>query len=148
MFSKATFIIVIFFVVFLSQPLWADELHDAAQIGDYTKVRDILKSSPNLINVKDKHGNTPIVYAAWRGHTNIVTFLLSKGAKIDEANSQMWTPLHRAAYNGHLGAVQALVNSGANINAKTSSGMTPLKMAEGNNHTEVAEFLKSRGAQR
>lgn len=52
------------------------------------------------VNMKDVDGSTPLHLAAENGNTKVVSFLLKKGAIVDEKNKFFWTPLHLAAKNG------------------------------------------------
>jgi len=65
---------------------------------------------------------TPLHWAAYWGHFNVVEYLVNKKVDID-AQSKGYpsgTPLHYAAQNGHLSVVEYLVNQKADINAKNS----------------------------
>ena len=49
---------------------------------------------------KDKNGETALQYASLNGHHQIVEFLVSKGANINEKNKEGRTELHIASCNG------------------------------------------------
>ena len=58
----------------------------------------------------DNYGNTPIHFAASRGHLNVVWYFVQK-AKVNpqEGNDTLNTPIHFAALNGHLKVVGILL---------------------------------------
>ncbi|XP_063398766.1 myotrophin-like [Mytilus trossulus] len=54
-------------------------LHYAADYG-HSEVIGFLVDKGGQVDIKDKHGITPILAAIWEGHTNSVKILLQKGA--------------------------------------------------------------------
>ena len=52
---------------------------------------------------------TPLHNAAYRGFSECVTLLLSKGASVDAKDQSGDTPLHFASAGGHTHVVQILV---------------------------------------
>ncbi|KAK3611879.1 hypothetical protein CHS0354_021315 [Potamilus streckersoni] len=55
-------------------------IHYAADYGQTEVIRCLIDHGAQ-IDVKDKHGITPILAAVWEGHTESVKLLLEKGAK-------------------------------------------------------------------
>lgn len=68
----------------------------AAIIGDFSKVKRFLDSNPGLVHGKDQNGQTPLHWAANKGHIRIVKLLVSYGAKINIKDNTGWTPLEYA----------------------------------------------------
>ena len=97
------------------------------------------------VNVKDNDGSTPLIKVVWHGHLDVVKYLVSQGADVNEAKNG-WTPLHRAAARGHLDVVKYLVSQGADVNAKNNDGGTPFFMAAVHGHLDVVKYLVSQGA--
>ena len=63
----------------------------------------------------DFQGNTPLRRAAWEGKTDMVRFLLSRGARDDVSIRDGYSPLLAAARNGHTEVCQVLVKHGSNL---------------------------------
>lgn len=84
--------------------------------------------------------------AAQHGHTEIVEFLIGKGAEINAKNEPGMTALMIAAYNGQTASVKALIDGGADTNAKDKDGHTALKDVAKRGHTDVVDLLKKIGA--
>ena len=55
--------------------------------------------------------------ASLAGRSDIVAFLIKRGAKIDARNDRGLTALHAACYAGDMSSVELLVQAAANVNA-------------------------------
>lgn len=71
----------------------------------------------------------------------MVKRLISKGAKINAADSEGLTPLHLATYSGYADTATQLINKGARVKAENINGSTPLHMAAYNGKPEVVTTL-------
>ena len=58
-------------------------IHYAADYGKLDIVEMLVNEYNANINAVDKHGNTPLINAAFEGHVPVVKFLVDKGAKKD-----------------------------------------------------------------
>ena len=63
----------------------------------------------SLINYHNKDGNTLVHYACWKGHINLLKFLIANNFKLDTQTIIGNYPLHRAAYNGHNHIIRYLL---------------------------------------
>ncbi|MGD2072771.1 MAG: ankyrin repeat domain-containing protein, partial [Candidatus Thorarchaeota archaeon] len=70
-------------------------LLEGAHDGDSEKVIAALEAGAQ-IEIVDNRGMTPIIWAALRGHLDVVKLLLEKGANINSTNWAGWTPLMQA----------------------------------------------------
>lgn len=95
--------------------LRVNSLHLAAAIGLIDCFKFYLDESLLVdINVMSAENLTPIHFAAMHGHSDMIEFLSSKGAKLQAAeNFGRSTPLHLAVRNSQLSAVEALVKIGS-----------------------------------
>ena len=71
----------------------------------------------------------PLCISAFRGDTEAVKFLLSRGADINGRNGDNMTPLSFAAGFGHLEILRFLLAHGADPNIADSHGDSPLTMS-------------------
>lgn len=83
-------------------------------------IRYIVEGHPELIDLPDPQGQTPLLIASKLGQHDIVEFLISKGASSHVADSDGMTSLHWAARNGHSLAVEVLLKSGVGPLIKTA----------------------------
>jgi len=122
----------------------------AVKNGDLATVIELLKSDPSLVSIRDAEASTPLHYAAWKGHAEIVTTLLDAGADIHAHNqNDHWgtTPLHAAAHGNNRAAAEVLIARGADVNAVRATGAgTPLDETKAHNATAAAKVLIAAGA--
>lgn len=86
---------------------------------------------------------TMLSHAAWRGHLDIVSFLIEQGAAInDQTNPSAQTPLMRAASYGHLNVVDYLLKRpDINPNLQSRSGKTALQYVLTEDNDDIKYFL-------
>src|SRR5918994_2411040 len=107
----------------------AKEFIKASKTGNLAKLRALFESDENLLGVRDSDGSTALHCATWKGHLDIVAFLLDAGADVHAHNSnEHWgtTPLHAAAHANQSGIAELLIDAGADVNAKDLNGRSPL----------------------
>lgn len=134
---------------------WVDDevvpmdVFTACSLGNYDVVRDFLKSEEkNNINVKNRGGWSPLMYASYVGHETVVTLLLDDG-KVDvdvRTDKLSATALMLAASCGNEGVVYFLLQSGADIHATDKNGCTALFYATLQGHQNVVKMLLDNGA--
>ena len=117
---------------------------DAAKYGDIEATKQFLGDGYN-VNAKNEQNRTPLHIAAWLGHREIVSLLITKGAIIDARDNDNYTPLHKAAYE-HKEILKLLIDNGADIKAKSRNGYTPLHNASLRGHNDNVELLIANGA--
>jgi ankyrin repeat protein len=150
-----------------------NEVIQAAKDGNAAAMKRLLAADRTLADARTDSGETPLMAAIYRGHSEVVDLLLKAGAGRDifaasavgntDALEQAlatnpaavssvaydgWTPLHLAAFFGRTPAADRLLAAGADINAVSSNSLhnTPLHAAVAGGHVEVALRLIERGA--
>jgi len=76
-------------------------LHDMAQKGQIEKAELLIKYGANLNPVEEEFQSTPLGMAARWGQTEMVEYLLSKGADPKQSGAAWSTPLAWARKKGH-----------------------------------------------
>jgi ankyrin repeat protein len=110
-------------------------------------VEALLEASPELVNVRDGEGMTPLHHAVLGGHPELAELLLDRGGDISAVDAWNQTPLHLAAYGGDAALVALLLARGADVMAREMRGRTPLFMAVNwGRNVEVVERLIAAGA--
>jgi len=119
------------------------DFYDAIRNNDLTTLSALLKSS--VVDVRDKRGATPLMYAAATGSIEAMTLLLNAGADVNAKNDFDATPLIWAA--GDPAKSRLIIERGANVNGRSKQGRMPLMMAarrEGN--SQLLRFMLAKGA--
>uniref|UniRef100_A0A674JV48 Ankyrin repeat and KH domain containing 1 n=1 Tax=Terrapene triunguis TaxID=2587831 RepID=A0A674JV48_9SAUR len=82
-----------------------------------------------------------------RGHEELVSVLIARGANIEHRDKKGFTPLILAATAGHVGVVEILLDKGGDIEAQSERTKdTPLSLACSGGRQEVVDLLLARGA--
>ncbi|OVA14137.1 zinc finger protein [Macleaya cordata] len=127
-----------------------ERLVSAARDGDLVEAKMLLEFNPCLAKYSTFGGlNSPLHFAAARGHTEIVALLLENGADVNSRNYCGQTALMHACRYGHWEVVQTLLLFRSNVTrADYLSGRTALHFAAVNGHVRcirlvVADFVPS-----
>jgi TonB family protein len=150
------------------------DLVKAAKRGDPARVHDLLAKGAD-VDATDDDGRTSLMWAAQKGHREVVLALLDAGAKMDIVNRYRGTALeqvsladdgelagillahgapvrngtrliHWAVVEGKAGLIRPLLRAGAKIDAPDEDGELPLGLAARLGQTFVATALLAAGA--
>lgn len=99
------------------------------------------------VNEKTEQGYTPLLCAAYEGHTKLALALINAGADVNVRSADdKDSPLGFAAAGGHFDICKALLDAGALIDIQDSANETPLFLAAKRGRSAVCELLIERGA--
>ncbi|KAG8413390.1 hypothetical protein J3458_012959 [Metarhizium acridum] len=117
----------------ISEALWA-----ACTRSAFKTVSLLLEKRPRLDEFSSERV-TPLFYAAFHGHEELVRILLKGGAKPNDTGSVGgWKPIHGAFDNPKI--LDILINEGADINAE-NNGQTALSLSCRNDKAESVRLL-------
>jgi ankyrin repeat protein len=122
------------------------EIIKAAKKGDLAKLKELLATDAALVYASDTDDSTPLHCATWKGHVDVVAFLLTAGANANAHNkNDHWgtTPLHAAAHANQSAIAKLLLEHGADVNAKDMNGQIPMYHTTFHNAKAVAKLLAS-----
>jgi ankyrin repeat protein len=103
-------------------------LHLAILFRKEDIVKKLLIRKPDLLEMPDNQGNTPLHLAAATGDGAIFKTLLSNQPKVNCVNNEGFSPLHYAAAKNHLSFVRMLIEKGANFSLTGNSAISPLAL--------------------
>jgi ankyrin repeat protein len=122
----------------------SDEYYKVIRSNDLAQLKSLISAGD--VNVKDRRGATPLMYAASVGSVDAVKLLLAAGADAKIKNSFDATALMWGITN--LEKVRLLVDAGAEVNTRSKQGMTPLLIAASNaGSIEIVRLLLAKGAE-
>ncbi len=130
-------------------------IYEAAMVGSVGRITHYLDSGVRVNDRDPDSGMTALHYAALKGKTRAVKFLIARGADVNVADPSGDTPLHLAAGGGHADVADILLSKGADINAlgehyrytPLNTALRAMEMRHGRVNTrDVVRLLISRGA--
>lgn len=116
----------------------ATSLYLAALNGDLDIVKVLIEHGADVnIGLNENSGMNPLLGATIHDHTEIVGFLIRKGAKAG---------LHYCAFWGDNKQVESFLAQGNSIHSTRNRGFSPLHLAVLNNQKSTVELLLEHGA--
>ncbi|MFC1724439.1 ankyrin repeat domain-containing protein [candidate division KSB1 bacterium] len=142
-FKKHIILIMVLSLCFSS--LFSQSLQDAAKNGKLDEVKKLLMNDPDLLNNRDRMNKTALHIACENGHTELVKFLVEKGANVNITDYDFKKPLLWAAEKGHREILDILLNNNADKSATDINGKSAVHLAVENGFTDLVEWLLSNG---
>ena len=130
---------------------WLKPLHIAVKKGRLAIVVYLLSRGAN-IEARCQMERTPLIWAAHGKHTEILQYLLERGADVHKVDEHGRTAIHHAV--GTQGSacrtlnesINALVDHGIDVDAKDTAMETALHLALPDTNPDTVEHLISKGA--
>ncbi|CAG9794630.1 unnamed protein product [Diatraea saccharalis] len=96
----------------------------AVRCGYTKQVQVMLEERPALVGIlNSSNGFTPLATAVRKGDINMVKFLISAGAELEQRSSTGQTALHLAVLGRHPNIVELLLERGADFKAHDVNGL-------------------------
>ncbi len=84
---------------------------------------------------------SPLTLACYKGHIEMVRFLLSVGPKTEKRQEELHTALMEASMDGHLEVARLLLDNGSPVNLTSESFESPLTLAACGGHLDLVSPL-------
>nr|XP_040129669.1 ankyrin repeat and KH domain-containing protein 1 isoform X10 [Ictidomys tridecemlineatus] len=121
-------------------------LMEAASAGHVEVARVLLDHGAGINTHSNEFKESALTLACYKGHLDMVRFLLEAGADQEHKTDEMHTALMEACMDGHVEVARLLLDSGAQVNMPADSFESPLTLAACGGHVELAALLIERGA--
>ena len=109
-------------------------------------VKYLLEDSGSMLT-DDFLAREVLVWAADRGHLDILKYLAKKGLDFKKYLNEVNNAIREAAFRGYLDVIQYLVRHGGDVNGgRYGAAENPLMKAARYSYIELAEFLIENGA--
>jgi len=138
-------IFCVFATLFISI-VWASDLNKAINDGNLTLVKSLLDSNPELINIKDLRGHTPLINALLAENKEISLELIKRGADVTIGDNENTAPIHFAAGMGDIDLFELIRGKGVALDARDDNEMTPLFYSIRNRKESMSLYLIGQGA--
>jgi len=123
-------------------------LHVAATYNQVVVAR-LLIAKGGRVDATDKWGSTPLQYAAFNGHDDLIELLLYKGANINHQETRYGiTALHAAVAGGKLSTAKLLIGKGVNLTIRNHAGETALGTAMRTRQQALVKLLQEHSQQK
>jgi ankyrin repeat protein len=124
------------------------DIFEASATGQSTRVAELIKEDPSLVNAFAPDGFYPLGLAVFFAHPETVKILLAAGADVNAQarNAMKVRPIHAAAAAAQMDVTSSLIERGADVNARQQAGYTPLHEAAGSGKIEFARLFLDHGA--
>ncbi|XP_025832280.1 ankyrin repeat domain-containing protein 17 isoform X2 [Agrilus planipennis] len=121
-------------------------LMEAASAGHVELAKILLMHGAGINTHSNEFKETALTLACYKGHLDMVRFLLEAGADQEHKTDEMHTALMEASMDGHVEVARLLLDSGAQVNMPADSFESPLTLAACGGHVDLAMLLIERGA--
>ena len=122
-----------------------DQLHNYVKKGDLRTVKHLVENRQINIDAKDNQGMTPLHRATTFKkdiHSDIVNYLIKKGADVNTVDANQNTPLHSVVrFSNNHKTLRILLRNGANPNVFNNKGFGPLNYAIEHNKIKTVKIL-------
>jgi len=122
-------------------------LHIAARKGNVNHLRRLLDCGYKVDSLMPDHSlRSPLMFAARFNETDVVEFLVRRGASFKRRDKKGENAFHHAAKGGKTSNILRLIELGANTSAENNEQQSAIHLAAAHGHTDVVGLLVERGA--
>ena len=120
-------------------------LFDAIRSGSLTNVELLLEQDPNLVNITDPKGFSPLVLSTYLGFGDIAKALIDAGADVNLQDKVGNTALMGVCFKGNIAMIEMLLDAGADINILNQNNGSALIFAASFGQEEAVRYLIDKG---
>ncbi|XP_065068759.1 uncharacterized protein LOC135694043 isoform X2 [Rhopilema esculentum] len=116
-------------------------IHQAAENGDFERMKELIAEVPDVKSKPDERGWTPLHIVSAFGYLDILKWLSVNGVNLSEETPTGFSAIHLAAMNGHVKCLMVLAAMGCSLSCRTVDESTPLHLAAMSGHVECVKWL-------
>ena len=117
-------------------------IHLACEKGALNIIKYIIECSPDLLDLADTHGYTPLLTAAYSNHLPVVKYLNSQNCNISVLDGRGFNVLHISSEKGYFNIVKYLIDGEyVDPNITDFHERTSLHVAVLNAQLAIVEYL-------
>ncbi|GAB5037553.1 ankyrin repeat-containing protein [Nannochloropsis oceanica] len=118
-----------------------EQMIEASKEGNVAVAHALLLQDPTLASCRDSVGQSPLMWAAYKGYTALAVLLIQTNAPVDDHDCQSSrSALYMACEFGNWPVASLLLQHGANPSFRRQLyGRTCLQIAAYNNHAHVVQ---------
>jgi len=136
---------ILSFLLALAPAAQPQEIFDALRKGDVPAVKSLIEKSPQLLEMRDSDGDTPLHYAAHGGSAELINYFIDKGATLPESGRSWGGLLSLSAEKGLANLFRCLIDGGPDLKAVDPSGVWLLHSAAAGGSAEIVGLLLDKG---
>ena len=119
----------------------ARPLYYAAIYGFLELVEQLVLKYPQYASARGGVCGTALHSASYKGHLQVVRYLLRHGVDANVRDSGKDTPFLLASWQGHTDVARCLLEHGADMELRDQLDNSPLRLAAFNGHIDAVRFL-------
>jgi cytohesin len=110
-------------------------------------IKAIIKEGGDVNHANDDKETALMFAVCHAGYTDVIKYLLKKGANSVAKDKNGMAPLHIACFYHHLENVKVLLKTEMNVDIRNNDGQTPLMISAGKNKsTDIIKYLIKKGS--
>lgn len=121
---------------------YGDDALLLATFSGHEAIVDMLLAKRAVLSANPR-GWTPLHYAAFAGHTQLINKFLALGAQINSATDNGLTALMLASKNGHIEAVRSLLLHKADAGMRDANTLNAADHALAGGNSDIAALLQA-----
>jgi hypothetical protein len=116
------------------------DIFTLARNGTVQEIMVLQNKNPEILNIKNENGFTPLILACYKGNSAVVNYLVKNSGTLN-TSSEMGTPLMAATVRGNIPIVQLLLENSANPDLTDQKGTTALMYAVQFRNVAIIDLL-------
>ncbi|WP_300567575.1 ankyrin repeat domain-containing protein [Flavobacterium sp.] len=133
-------ILLLLFLISSATTFSQNDVYTISRSGTVEELKAVMKNDPDIINMPNADGNSPLILACYKGNVEVAKFLIQNVKDIN-FTTPMGTALMAATVKKNTEIVKLLLDNKANPNVTDANGSTALIYAAIFKSYEIAELL-------